>query len=109
MSEETNNASWNAPIGVLMSVGCSGIFGFFVLISLLFSIQDFEGTVSSEYEQPVLQILIDVFGESGALALMTLIIVCVWHCGLFSMTSNSRMMFGFSRDGGLPHFFNKVR
>ena len=109
LSEETNNASWNAPIGVLMSVGCSAIFGFFLLLSLLFSIQDFERTVGSEYEQPVLQILIDIFGESGALALMTLIIVCVWHCGLFSMTSNSRMMFGFSRDGGLPHFFNKVR
>lgn len=40
--------------------------------------------------------------------LMTLIMVCVYHCGLFSMTSNSRMMFGFSRDGGLPHFFDKV-
>lgn len=24
------------------------------------------------------------------------------------MTSNSRMMFGFSRDGGLPHFFTHV-
>lgn len=35
-------------------------------------------------------------------------IVCVWHCGLFSMTSNSRMMFAFSRDGGIPNFFHKV-
>lgn len=92
-----------------MSVGCSIVFGFFLLVSLLFSIQDFERTVGSEYEQPVLQILVDIFGESGALALMTLIIICVWHCGLFSMTSNSRMMFGFSRDGGLPKFFNRVR
>ncbi|KAG7002409.1 hypothetical protein G7Y79_00027g061010 [Physcia stellaris] len=108
LSEETNNASWNAPIGVLMSVGCSAIFGFFLLISLLFSIQDFDRTVASEVEQPVLQILIDVFGENGAIALMTLVMVCVWHCGLFSMTSNSRMMFGFARDGGLPHFFNSV-
>ena len=39
---------------------------------------------------------------------MTLIMICVYHCGLFSMTSNSRMMFAFSRDGALPHFFNKV-
>ena len=109
LSEETTNASWNAPIGVLMSVGCSAIFGFFLLISLLFSIQDFESTVDSEVGQPVLQILVDVFGENGAIALMTLVMVCVWHCGLFSMTSNSRMMFGFSRDGGLPQFFNKVR
>ena len=108
LSEETTNASWNAPIGVLMSVGVSAIFGFFLIISLLFSIQDFQGTVDSSVGQPVLQILIDIFGNKGAIALMTLIIVCVWHAGLFSLTSNSRMMFGFARDGGLPHFFANV-
>ena len=93
---------------MLTSVGVSAIFGFFLLISLLFSIQDFDSTVDSDVGQPVLQILIDIFGESGAIALMTLIMVCVWHCGLFSMTSNSRMMFGFARDGGLPKFFDQV-
>ena len=108
LSEETQNASWNAPIGVLMSVGASAIFGFFLILSLLFSIQNFEKTVDSEVEQPVVQILIDIFGEKGAIALMTLVILCVWHAGLFSMTSNSRMMFGFSRDGGLPHLFTHV-
>jgi len=108
LSEETNNAAWNAPLGVLMSVGISAVFGFFLLVSLLFSIQDFDKTVASDIGQPVLQILIDIFGKKGAIALMTLIIVCVWHCGLFSMTSNSRMMFGFARDGGLPRFFTHV-
>ena len=108
LSEETNNAAWNAPLGVLTSVGVSAIFGFFFLISLLFSIQDFDTTVSSTVKQPVTQILIDIFGNKGAIALMTLIIVCVWHCGLFSMTSNSRMMFGFARDRGLPPFFTTV-
>ena len=108
LSEETNNAAWNAPLGVLMSVGVSAFFGFFLLIALLFSIQDFDKTVASDVGQPVLQIFIDIFGNSGAIALMTLIIVCVWHCGLFSMTSNSRMMFGFARDGGLPQFFAHV-
>ncbi len=83
-----------------MSIGVSAIFGFFLLVSLLFSIQDFERTVASDIGQPVTQILIDIFGDSGAIALMTLIIVCVWHCGLFSLTSNSRMMYGFSRDRG---------
>lgn len=108
LSEETQNAAWNAPLGVLMSVGVSAVFGFFLLVCLLFSIQDFAGTVTSTVEQPVLQILIDIFGDDGAIILMTLVIICVWHCGLFSMTSNSRMMFGFSRDGGLPKFFNHV-
>ena len=108
LSEETQKASWSAPLGVIMSVGVSALFGFFVILGLLFSIQDFGRTVSSTYGQPVLQILVDIFGPDGAVALMTLIMLCVWHCGLFSMTSNSRMMFAFSRDHALPRFFHKV-
>ena len=108
LSEETRNASWSAPLGVIMSVGCSAVFGFFVLLSYLFSMQDFQRTVNSSYDQPILQILVDIFGDDGAIVLMCLIMICVWHCGLFSMTSNSRMMFGFARDRGIPHFFHKV-
>ncbi|MCJ1472440.1 hypothetical protein MMC13_001088 [Lambiella insularis] len=108
LSEETNNASWNAPMGVITSIGVSAVFGFFLLLALLFSIQDFTNTVGTTIGQPVTQILVDVFGTNGAIVLMTLIMVCVWHCGLFSMTSNSRMMFAFSRDGALPRFFHKV-
>ena len=108
LSEETQNASWSAPLGVMMSIGCSAVFGWFLILCLLFSIQDFDSTVNSEYGQPVLQILVDVFGETGAIVLFVLVIICVWHCGLFSLTSNSRMMFSFARDGGIPHFFHKV-
>lgn len=108
LSEETKKASWSAPIGVVSSVGFSAIFGFFVLMAFLFSIQDFDRTLNSAYGQPVLQILVDVAGENGALVLFSLIIICVWHCGLFTMTSNSRMMFAFARDGGIHPFFHKV-
>lgn len=97
LSEETQNAARSAPIGVLTSIGVSAVFGWFLILCLLFSIQDFDRTVGSEYGQPVLQILIDIFGPDGAIVLMTLVMVCIWHCGLFSMTSNSRMMFAFSR------------
>ena len=95
-------------MGVLMSIGVSAVFGWFLIVCLLFSIQDFQGTIGSKYGQPVLQIMLDVFGETGATVLFSLIILCVWHCGLFSVTSNSRMMFAFSRDGALPHFFHHV-
>ena len=108
LSEETQKASWSAPLGVIMSVGVSALFGFFVLLGLLFSIQDFATTSASTYGQPVLQILVDIFGPDGAVVLMSLIMLCVWHCGLFSLTSNSRMMFAFSRDHALPRFFYKV-
>lgn len=102
LSEETRKASWSAPIGVISSVGFSSLFGFFVILSFLFSIQNFDNTVNStRFAQPVLQIFDDIFGDDGAVILMCLIMTCVWHCGLFSMTSNSRMMFAFARDGGI--------
>jgi amino acid transporter len=109
LSEETRKASWSAPIGVISSVGFSSLFGFFVICSFLFSIQNFDNTVNSvRFQQPVLQIFDDIFGDDGAVVLMCLIMLCVWHCGLFSLTSNSRMMFAFARDGGIPRFFATV-
>ncbi|KAG0140423.1 hypothetical protein CROQUDRAFT_665184 [Cronartium quercuum f. sp. fusiforme G11] len=100
MAEETSNASVSVPLGVLTSVIASSIFGFGVLLAFLFSIQDFQSTLTSP--QPVLQIMIDVFGLKGAQVAITLIVLCVWHCGLFSLTSNSRMLYAFARDRGLP-------
>lgn len=73
LSEETRRADWSAPIGVVSSVGFSSLFGFFVLMAFLFSVQDFEATLDNEYEQPVLKILVDVFGENGALAVFSII------------------------------------
>ncbi len=73
LSEKTKNASWSAPIGVVSSVGFSALFGFFVLMAFLFSIQDFDNTIASPFGQPVRQIFVDVFGEDGALVLLSLI------------------------------------
>lgn len=73
LSEETRKASWSAPIGVVTSVGFSALFGWFVILSFLFSIQNFDNTIGSAYGQPVLQIFVDVAGEDGALVLFSLI------------------------------------
>lgn len=97
LSEETRNASWSAPIGVMTSIICSSVFGFFLILCLLFSIQNFHQTATTPTGQPVLQILLDIYDEDSAIVLFTLVIICVWHCGLFSLTSNSRMMFAFGK------------
>ena len=53
-------------------------YRFFLILSLLFSIQDFERTIDSPVGQPVVQILIDIFGPGGAKAMMALVIITVW-------------------------------
>jgi amino acid transporter len=86
LSEETKKASWSAPIGVVSSVGFSAIFGFFVLMAFLFSIQDINNTISSPYRQPVLQILVDVAGQDAALVMFSLI-MCEFCFPYFRTTS----------------------
>ena len=74
-------------MGVITSIGVSAVFGFFLLLALLFSIQDFTNTVGTTYGQPVTQILVDVFGTNGAIVLMTLILLCMYYFGSCSSCS----------------------
>ncbi|KAG8821172.1 hypothetical protein FRC19_008204 [Serendipita sp. 401] len=110
MTEETTNAATAGSWGILMSIGVSAVLGWFLILGLLFSIQDYDATIGSSTGQPVAQIIIDAVGDRAAIALMVIIVVAMFFCGTFSITSNSRMMYAFSRDGALPGstFFHKV-
>ena len=86
LCEETRKAVRDAPLGLLSSIAGSSLIGFFLIVALLFSIQDFDVVRNSPL--PVLRILTDACGEGGGLVLMVLIMLCVWHCGLFSLVRN---------------------
>jgi hypothetical protein len=70
MTEETHNAAMSGSIGIVMSIGASAILGWFLILALLFSIQDYETTVKSLTGQPVAQIFLDTVGEKGTIVLM---------------------------------------
>lgn len=57
-------------IGIIMSIGVSAVLGWFLILGLLFSIQDLDGTINSATGQPVTQIFLDTVGEKGAIVLM---------------------------------------
>ncbi|KAJ2918863.1 hypothetical protein MD484_g1536, partial [Candolleomyces efflorescens] len=110
MTEETHNAAMSGSIGIIMAIGVSALLGWFLILGLLFSIQDLDATLNSSTGQPVTQIFLDTVGERGAIVLMVIVIGAMYFCGTFSITSNSRMMYAFARDGGIPghKFFAKV-
>jgi amino acid transporter len=70
MTEETHNAAMSGPIGIITAIGVSAILGWFLILSLLFSIQDYESTVASPTGQPVTQIFLDTVGKKGTIVLM---------------------------------------
>jgi len=129
MTEETHNAAMSGSVGIVMAIGVSAILGWFLILGLLFSIQDLDTTLDSPTGQPVTQIFLDTVGPKGAIVLMVIVVGCMYFCGwvtstpsrnfvvnnpprasMFSITSNSRMMYAFARDGGIPghKFFHKV-
>ncbi|RDW89515.1 hypothetical protein BP6252_01547 [Coleophoma cylindrospora] len=108
LAEETLRADLMAPLGIIAAVGLSALFGFFLIVSLLFSIQNHNILDVLQDRNPVLQIFIDSFGENGGLALFSLSIMSIWFCGLFLTMANSRLIWAFSRDHGVPYFFSKI-
>ena len=69
MTEETHNAAMAGPIGIVMAIGVSAVLGWFLILGLLFSIQDLDRTVNTTTGEPVAQIFLDTVGEKGAIAL----------------------------------------
>ena len=70
MTEETHNAAMAGPIGIVMAIGVSAVLGWFLILGLLFSIQDLDRTVNTTTGEPVAQIFLDTVGEKGAIVLM---------------------------------------
>ncbi|HAT43789.1 MAG TPA: hypothetical protein DIU08_00295, partial [Ktedonobacter sp.] len=100
MTEETIGAETRAPWGVVMSVVVSAIAGYALLMGLVAASPNL-GAAGS-YVNAVLYILESRLGFAVGTALFALIAVAQLFCGMSSITSNSRMIYAFSRDGAVP-------
>ena len=98
-SEETKDAARNAPRGILMAIIASAIAGYVMLIVITLAIGDLPATLASK--NPFIFVLEGALGSFGT-ALVWIAVGAMWFCGLASITSNSRMLYAFARDGGLP-------
>lgn len=101
MSEETRQASRAAAIGMVMSVVVSVVFGFILLVAVTFAVPDVQGTLAAE-GNAVAYIWQTSMGDAWAEFLLLIAVVGQFFCGTASVTSASRMMFAFSRDGAVP-------
>lgn len=98
-SEETKDAARAAPRGILMAIIASAIAGYLMLIVITLAIGDLPATLASK--NPFIFVLEGSLGGLGT-ALVWIAVGAMWFCGLASITSNSRMLYAFARDGGLP-------
>ena len=101
-SEETVNARHTVPRGMIHSVLWSLIFGFFMAASFILAMPDV--TAGAKNGANAFFVLFDTVGMPVWLhhLLAIAIVIANYICALAGMTSMSRMLFAFARDGGLP-------
>jgi amino acid transporter len=103
MSEETRQASRGAAWGIVMSVVVSVIFGFILLTAVTFALPDVPPADLFGQGQQILTFAwTTAMSENWAEFVLFIAVVAQTFCTIASVTSASRMMFAFSRDGAVP-------
>jgi amino acid transporter len=106
VSEETHDPRRRAPWGMVSAVLVSAVCGYALVVALTLAVPDVASAAAAE--QPPLFVMKAALGEQAGRAAMGLGIGAMWFCGLSSVTSASRMIFAFARDGGLPRRLREV-
>lgn len=101
ITEETLDPRRNAPWGIVLAVLISAVTGLLMLMAVTASIPDLSQALSFG-DGAFYEILKLRLGPQLGTALVGLIAGAMWLCGLASLTSASRMVYAFARDGGLP-------
>ena len=112
-SEETKNAEWSGPMGIVVSVALSSVFGWIYLVALTSMVTDIPSLLDPTNDaggNAITQALYATFrqrfggrgGGVGGVLRLAAMAVAIFLCGTASVTSNSRMGYAFSRDGAMP-------
>ena len=102
ISEETAGAARAAPIAILVGVGATASLGWLLFIAASFAIPSVPALLSTGLALPMGQLLLDVLGKRGMLAIWSILIVVLYASGAAQGVDASRVVFAFARDNALP-------
>jgi amino acid transporter len=101
-SEETQDAQVNVPKGMWQAVFWSWVFGLVAVAAYVLTMPDIKeaaaagwGSFDYMWNASTMPFALKIFLAIG-------LVVVNYICALAGLTSTSRMMYAFSRDGGLP-------
>jgi amino acid transporter len=100
-AEETKGAALSVPRGIISAVFWSSIVGWIMICAIMLAVPDMNAGAAQGWGV--------FFATVNAIMPPTLvqiifigILIAQFLCGLATVTSASRMLFAFSRDGGMP-------
>ncbi len=100
-SEETRNAATEVPKGMIHSVFWSGVFGYVMVCAFVLVLPSVDEGAAKGWGS--FAFVIDQIHPVWLKDLLIVVIVVSnFLCALAGLTSCSRMLYAFSRDGGIP-------
>jgi amino acid transporter len=100
LSEETKSAANAAAKGIWQSIFYSAIGGWILLLSFLFAVQDEKGVSAAGGSS--IAVFAQALSSNWGGVVLIISTAGQFFCTVACMTSTSRMMFAFSRDGAVP-------
>lgn len=100
-SEETLKAAHTVPRGIVSSVVWASLFGWVMVCAITLAIPDMKAGAAQGWNV-FFWTMDQIMPQGLKLVLYVLILIAQFLCGLATVTSASRMLFAFSRDGGMP-------
>jgi amino acid transporter len=101
-SEETRDAQRSVPKGMLTSVFWSGLFGWFLVVSILLAMPSLDDGAKQGFSVFSYVLGASTMPNFVKEIIAVGIVLSNFLCALAGMTSLSRMMYAFARDGGIP-------
>ncbi|KAI8616553.1 amino acid/polyamine transporter I [Chytriomyces sp. MP71] len=100
IAEETHRAAIRGPVSIIVAVGGTGIMG--LILNVAFVACSNNIVLPGATGLSTVEILYNNVGKQGTMAILFFIIVVTNFIGISALQANSRMVFAFARDGGLP-------
>ena len=100
-SEETERAAYSVPSGIISSVLWSSLIGWIMVSAIMLAIPDMDAGAATGWSV-FFNTLTGIMPNWLLMLVYLGILIAQLLCGLATVTSASRMLFAFSRDGGMP-------
>ncbi|KAK5130289.1 hypothetical protein LTR08_002249 [Meristemomyces frigidus] len=113
LSEELYDAAYVLPRAMVATATANYLMGFVMILTLVFTLgPDVDAVVSTRLGVPWVQVLYNATNNYAATMVLTFIVGLLLTCCLINnVTTASRQLWSFARDGGIPgaSWFAQVR
>jgi amino acid transporter len=98
LAEEVSNPSQRIPKAMRMTIYIGGTAAMFTCLALILATPDIRKVIAGEEKDAVGTILVQVFGPSGARAVIAVVVISFVSCILSVQAAASRLLFSFGRE-----------